>query len=70
MSATTSPAVGRTVHYVVPDPTTQCLAVVIAEVYPASRVTCVRNPEGTFFHDVLRDEDTKAAGTWHWPENV
>jgi hypothetical protein len=29
---------------------------------------CVLNPTGIFFHDAPHDEDTKAGGTWHWPE--
>lgn len=28
----------------------------------------VRNPTGGFFNVCLHDEDTKAGGTWHWPE--
>lgn len=28
----------------------------------------VRNPTGGFFNVCRHDEDTKVAGTWHWPE--
>lgn len=32
---------------------------------------CVLNPEGLFFNeDVPQNEDSKAGGTWHWPERV
>lgn len=30
----------------------------------------VFNPEGLFFNRCEQDEDTKAGGTWHWPEVV
>ncbi|HYS41961.1 MAG TPA: hypothetical protein VEO01_40605 [Pseudonocardiaceae bacterium] len=35
----------------------------------------VKNPTGLFFHSLAdggceHDEDTKAGGTWHWPERV
>lgn len=32
---------------------------------------CVFNPTGLFFNqNVMHDEDSRAAGTWHWPERV
>lgn len=32
---------------------------------------CVLNPSGLFFNEGVRqDEETKAGGTWHWPERV
>jgi hypothetical protein len=32
---------------------------------------CVMNPTGLFLNrDVRQDEDSKAGGTWHWPERV
>lgn len=32
---------------------------------------CVLNPTGQFFNRSIRhDEDTKAGGTWHWPERI
>jgi hypothetical protein len=32
---------------------------------------CILNPTGFFFtQDALQDEDTKEAGTWHWPERT
>lgn len=31
----------------------------------------VANPTGQFFNrGVLQDEDSRAGGTWHWPERV
>jgi hypothetical protein len=30
----------------------------------------VLNPSGLFFNDCEQDEDSKAGGTWHWPERV
>jgi hypothetical protein len=39
--------------------------------YPEQAISlCVLNPSGIFFNDCLQDEDTKAGGTWHWPERV
>lgn len=29
---------------------------------------CVLNPSGMFFNECHQDEDSKAGGTWHWPE--
>lgn len=32
---------------------------------------CVLNPTGMFFdRGLFNDEETKAGGTWHWPERV
>jgi hypothetical protein len=30
----------------------------------------VMTPTGTHHNACLQDEDTKAGGTWHWPERV
>ena len=30
----------------------------------------VLNPTGEFFNECQHDEDSKAGGTWHWPEHV
>lgn len=30
----------------------------------------VQNPTGQFFNTSRHDEDSKAGGTWHWPERV
>lgn len=35
---------------------------------PAPIGLCVLNPSGMFFDEVAQDEDSKAGGTWHWPE--
>lgn len=75
------PSVGRIVHYVsygTPggEYTSECRAAVITEVHPnpyhgAQAVgLCVLNPTGIFFHASEQDEETKAGGTWHWPERV
>lgn len=77
------PSVGRTVHYVsygTPggEYRSQDRAAVITEVFEDDRFSsgisdrvslCVLNPQGLFFNErVEQDEDTKAGGTWHWPE--
>lgn len=31
---------------------------------------CVLNPSGMFFNEAVQDEDSKAGGTWHWPERA
>lgn len=36
---------------------------------PEACALTVSNPTGLFFNTCLHDE-TKAAGTWHWPERV
>ncbi len=78
------PSVGRIVHYVsygTPggEYGSECRAAVIAGVpkkatraRPATAVDLVvLNPGGVFFNQVCRqDEETKAGGTWHWPEIV
>ena len=71
------PTVGRIVHYVsygTPkgEFASQCRAAVIAEVlHPSEKDVSlvVLNPNGLFFNtNVPQDEETKAGGTWHWPE--
>jgi hypothetical protein len=71
------PTVGRMVHYVsygTPggEYPSVCRAAVVTEVLsPSTRdlSLCVLNPEGMFFNpNVPQDEETKAGGTWHWPE--
>jgi len=76
------PTVGRIVHYVsygTPggEYGQQCRAAVVADAPPgkpqadAALGLCVLNPKGIFFaRDVAHNEDTKAGGTWHWPEKV
>lgn len=77
------PAIVRAVHYVSRGSAdgrfpAECRAATITEVGPGVDEPvglCVINPTGLFFHDldnggVKHDEDTKAPGTWHWPERV
>lgn len=71
------PTIGRIVHYQsygTPkgEYASTCRAAVVAAVdNPGTQALSlvVLNPEGLFFNrDVLPDEETKAGGTWHWPE--
>ncbi len=76
------PSVGRVVHYVaygVPGKfPSVCRSAEITEVDPDGNVgLVVKNPTGLFFHPICHDngpcphdEDTKAGGTWHWPERI
>lgn len=49
----------------------ECRAAIITEVYDSDEVgLCVANPGGIFFNRCQHDEDTKAGGTWHFPERV
>lgn len=57
--------------------TSECRAAIVTEVEPDPFSTghvvglCVLNPTGQFFNrGLMQDEDTKAGGTWHWPERV
>jgi len=58
--------------------TSQCRAAVITEVRGDDAAErddavvdlCVMNPTGLFFNVCPHDADSKAGGTWHWPERV
>lgn len=77
---TAKPGVGDTVHYVShgsPDGTykAECRAAIVAAAPAAGRgrpskklELMVINPSGVFFKPCIQDEDTKAGGTWHFPE--
>lgn len=77
-----TPSVGRIVHYVsygTPggEYVSECRAAIIAGIPKRTRSAAskgedlvVLNPQGMFFNRCLQDEDTKAGGTWHWPEVV
>jgi len=80
-----TPSVGRDVHYVAfgtpggEFPAGVCRAAKITVLQPGPLLgegldvvkLCIFNPTGLFFSDWLRqDEETKAPGTWHWPERV
>lgn len=72
------PSVGRIVHYVsygTPggEFTSECRAAVVTRVTNEPEIVdlCVLNPTGLFFNTGCHHaEDTKAGGTWHWPERV
>lgn len=79
------PSIGRVVHYQAygtpgGEYPSVCRAAVITEVdtyqddpdkFLGSVGLCVMNPDGLFLKKgMLQDEDTKAGGTWHWPERV
>jgi hypothetical protein len=76
------PSVGRVVHYVsygTPggEFESTCRAATITEVgeQPGTVGLCVQNPTGLFFHPLAdggsrHNEESKAGGTWHWPERV
>lgn len=80
------PSVGRIVHYVsYGTPGGEFLsehraAIIAAVGYHSERAeepvppdTCdlvVFNPGGLFFNTCPHDEETKAGGTWHWPERT
>jgi hypothetical protein len=75
------PSVGRIVHYVshgTPggEYASECRAAIITEVSSrdcndAPIGLSVFSPQGVMFNQhVHHDEDTKAGGTWHWPERV
>lgn len=78
----TKPSVGITVHYVShgsPDGTykSECRPAIIVTApsagrgRPAKKLDLfVMTPTGTHHNACLQDEDTKAGGTWHWPERV
>lgn len=78
----TKPSVSRNVHYVSygsADGTykSECRAAIITSAPTAGRGRptkkvdlFVMTPTGTHHNSCLQDEDTKAGGTWHWPERV
>ena len=76
-----NPSIGRIVHYVAYGtpggefPAGVCRAAVVTEVEAlgvgVGVGVCVLNPTGQYFNRGLKqDEETKAPGTWHWPERV
>lgn len=76
------PSVGRVVHYVAYGtpggefPAGVCRAAIITQVTDpgsADSAMCdlaVFNPSGMFFNLCPEDQETKAPGSWHWPEYV
>ena len=71
-----TPSVGRIVHYVsygTPggEFLSECRAAIVTEVGEDETVgLCVLNPTGLFLNRGLRHDESKAGGTWHWPERV
>ncbi|EFC78882.1 hypothetical protein [Parafrankia sp. EUN1f] len=73
-----APSVGQIVHYVsfgTPggEYPSVCRAAVITEVKENGDCVglAVLNPTGMFFNQhICQDEDSRAGGTWHWPERV
>lgn len=44
---------------------------VISQTYdPEACALFVKNPTGLFLDQVIRHDEEKAPGTWHWPERV
>ena len=78
MTGKQKPSVGRVVHYVAygtpgGEYKPEHRAAVVTAVNEESGMVslCVLNPTGLFFNlNVRPDEETKASGTWHWPEFV
>lgn len=77
------PSVGRAVHYMSRGSADgvflpACRAAEITEIDRDGNVGLfVKNPDGLFLHSlghpsgpVPHNEETKAGGTWHWPERV
>lgn len=70
-------SIGRIVHYVsygTPggEFPSVCRAAIVTETFPGDGSVvslAVLNPSGMFFNvGVALDEETKAGGSWHWPE--
>jgi len=78
----TKPSVGRVAHYVARGSADgvfkpECCAAIITSAPTAGRGRptkkvdlFVMTPTGNHHQSCLQDEDTKAGGTWHWPEQV
>lgn len=79
----TTPTVGRIVHYMAHGTPIQadgsqafpavCRAAVVTEANPETETAslAVINPTGVFFGRWCEhDEESRAGGTWHWPELV
>lgn len=71
------PSVGAIVHYVsygspAGEFISECRAAVITHV-SGGAFGCdlaVLNPTGVYFNRCIQDEETKRAGSWHWPERA
>lgn len=78
----TKPSVGRIAHYVARGSAdgvfkSECVAAIITSAPTAGRGRppkkidlFVMTSTGSHHQSCLQDEETKAGGTWHWPERV
>ena len=72
------PSIGRIIHYrSYGSPggefTSECRAAIVTAICPMDEDCSlfVANPTGVFLNqECAHDEETKAGGTWHWPERV
>ena len=63
------PSVGRVVHFVYGED--HVPAIIVAPEHPAGgQLLFVMYADGHFTGPAEQDEETKAGGTWHWPEYV
>lgn len=75
-------SIGRIVHYVAYGtpggefPAGVCRAAIVTEIGISNPEgghkvgVCVLNPTGQFFNRMIPYDESKAPGTWHWPERV
>ncbi len=70
----TKPTVGRMVHYVsaghsLGTYSSTCRAAVVTDVKNDREVSlAVFTPRGMLFYEALLLDESKAGGSWHWPE--
>lgn len=70
------PSVGRSVHYVsaghsLGTYSSTCRAAIVTDVKNDTEISCaVFSGKGMYFYESLEYDESKAGGTWHWPELV